>query len=136
MLKKILGLLLVIFFFMPNSVFAQATDGKIVGRITDISDASIVGAAVKIVNKDTGLSFTATTDDQGEIYFEHLPVGIYLVTADAANFKRAAAEIQTALNRTIIFVLKLEPGEVTDTIEVRDKEALIDIKSFTIGGTF
>src|SRR5579863_1534427 len=72
---------------------AQTTDGNLVGTVTDSSGAAVPKSQVTATNKDTGVQYSAVTDDVGEYRFNHLPVGAYDITAAAQNFA-----LQTAAN--------------------------------------
>ena len=44
---------------------SQATTGNIEGRVLDPKDAALPGASVTVINQQTGLEKTTTTDDLG-----------------------------------------------------------------------
>ena len=54
-------LLASIFLLATAAAFAQDTRGKIQGRITDATDAVIVGAAVTLANNNTAIKVTTET---------------------------------------------------------------------------
>ena len=64
---------------------AQYDNGSLVGTIRDASAAPIVGAAVKITNKDTGSVADTRTNGSGDYEFPSLRVGVY---TDIRQFHR------------------------------------------------
>ena len=67
---------------------AQSITGAIVGRVTDPSDAVIVGASVRAINAATGALDAATTDDTG-FCFEgvHRPAAPFLRSSFRFKFR-------------------------------------------------
>src|SRR5262245_12729276 len=70
--------------------FAQAT-GNIKGTVADSAGALIAGAAVEVVNDNTGEKRTTTSTDDGSFSITNLPVGAYTVTAKASGFSPGSA---------------------------------------------
>src|SRR5262245_40130872 len=67
---------------------AQAqTTGTIYGRVSDSSGAAIRGATVTVKHKETSLTRTLTTNDEGDYTFTLLPVGDYTIRVNAQGFK-------------------------------------------------
>ena len=60
----------------------------IVGRVTDPSDAVIVGASVRAINAATGAVDAATTDDTGFYRIANLLPGEYFVEFEASGFQK------------------------------------------------
>ena len=64
-------------------VFGQDTRGSILGRVTDASDAVVVGAKVEALNVDTGVRLATVTNRSGDYAFPLLVPGPYTVTVDS-----------------------------------------------------
>ena len=62
------------------------TEGSILGIVHDSSGAVLPGASVTIMNTETGLAKTASTDDNGYFQVLALPRGIYSVAVSMAHF--------------------------------------------------
>ena len=58
---------------------AQTVTGTIKGTVTDVNDAIVVGASVEIVNTETGLQRSLTTNEDGTFIATFLPLGRYRV---------------------------------------------------------
>ena len=70
-------------------LFGQATEGSILGAITDASGAVVTSAKVSVTNADTGVIRTTTPSQTGEYLVSNLPPGRYSVTVEAPGFRRA-----------------------------------------------
>jgi hypothetical protein len=82
-------------------VWGQAIDSNLVGTVTDSSGAAVPKSQVTATNKGTGLKYSALTDGVGQYRINHLPVGIYDVTAAAQDLaSRTAANVSLQLNHT------------------------------------
>src|SRR5260221_12315347 len=67
---------------------AQDSRGKIQGRVTDASDAVIVGAAVTLLNTNTAIAATAQTNATGQYLFDFVIPGTYSLTVEIAGFRK------------------------------------------------
>ncbi|MBI4469957.1 MAG: TonB-dependent receptor [Acidobacteria bacterium] len=103
------------------SVFSQSSKGAIAGNVVDTTGAVVLGALVTATNVQTGALREATTDADGNYRFDALDLGTYKITIRSTGFKQTeladipvrAAQITTADG-------KLEPGQVTETVEVTE----------------
>jgi hypothetical protein len=99
--------------------FSQAVNGSLVGTVTDSSGGSVPNAKVTVTETNTGVSRGTTTNESGNYTFSDLPPGTYTVAAEQTGFKRAArAGVDVAVNSTGRVDLTLQPGQITETIEV------------------
>lgn len=83
-------LTVVLSFLAAASASAQTVRGTILGTVTDSSGAVIVKARVTVKEFATGLTRSELTNDEGEYSIPQLPVGIYTLTVEAPNFKKAS----------------------------------------------
>ena len=67
----------------PVPAAAQSITGTIVGRVTDPSDAVIVGASVRAINAATEAIDSAATDDSGFYRLPNLLPGEYFIEVEA-----------------------------------------------------
>jgi hypothetical protein len=68
------------------SAHSQAAAAALEGTIVDPTSAVIPGATVTAINKGTGLTRAATTDDRGRYVLSLLPPGDYVVTISKEGF--------------------------------------------------
>jgi hypothetical protein len=125
----VLGLLIVsAYVFSPSRALAQGeTTSAIVGQVTDETHAAIRGAAVTIVNAETGLARRARTDNEGRFNFPQLSPGTYSVKLEAEGFERQQSDHVVAglgQKQTVNFVLKI--ASLQQAIEVTGVAPLIN----------
>jgi hypothetical protein len=89
------------------SAQSEASSGQIVGTITDSTGAAVPNATVTVTNRDTGLTRTATSSDDGNYTIPLLPTGTYTITAQAGNFA------ETKLENVVVNVGRAADGNVT-----------------------
>jgi hypothetical protein len=103
--------------FLP--AMAQTTTGSIVGSVTDNSGAVVPGAAIVVLNTDTGSTNKTATDSSGNYVVTPLPVGHYSVTVEAKGFKKSVSGgITLNMQDRIGVNVVLELGQLTETVEV------------------
>jgi hypothetical protein len=76
----------------PRAADAQVLYGSLTGNFTDQAGAVVEGARVEVLNANTGVSKSATTDERGAYLFNDLQVGVYRLTITSASFKTASQE--------------------------------------------
>jgi hypothetical protein len=114
---------------------AQVVTADVTGRVADPSGAAVVGATVTARNTGTGLSRTTQTNDEGSFTITQLPAGTYEITVEAANFSRARLpniELNVGTARTLNF--DLQPGQVTETVDVTTDLVLVETTRSDLGG--
>ncbi|HLJ30425.1 MAG TPA: TonB-dependent receptor [Candidatus Angelobacter sp.] len=111
-----------------SNLFAQVTaTATLQGTVVDKSQAVLHGAQVTIVSKATGETRNTKTNDAGEYRFDLLPVGIYSVKVNATGFSGVEAkELELMVGRTSTQNFTLNPGTVSETVEVTATAPLVD----------
>lgn len=106
---------------LGSNAAAQTVTGTIKGTVTDVNGAIVVGASVEIVNTETGLQRSLTTNEDGTFLATFLPLGRYKVTANQSGFGVVTREnVDVTLNQTTQVDFNLDPSvraEVTITDE-------------------
>ena len=64
---------------------AQVLYGSVAGTVTDQTGAVVPGAAISIVNDNTGLSRSATAGSAGDYRLTDLPAGTYTLKIGRAH---------------------------------------------------
>jgi hypothetical protein len=101
------------------SSFGQAVNATLLGAVTDASGAVVPNAKVTITEVNTGISRSGQTNESGNYTFPDLPPGQYSVTVETAGFKKETRrDIALQVNSTQRVDIQLQPGEVTETIEI------------------
>src|SRR3954468_9780722 len=116
---------------------SQTYLGRILGTVTDKSNAIVTKAKVSIVNVGTSATRNLETNEAGEYVAPNLAPGDYKVLVDAPGFKkveRAGIHLEVAKDARIDF--QLQPGTETESITVTAEAPLIETTNNTLGGTF
>jgi outer membrane receptor protein involved in Fe transport len=132
-LKKVcLALLLVLSVSVPAA--AQSAGGLIIGTVTDSSGALIPGVSVTITHTETGRTYEVMTNDRGEYVSPPLGVGTYRVEGSLTGFKRAVRSgLTLEVQQTAVVNLRLDVGEVADTVEVVGDAPLLEAATSEMG---
>ncbi len=128
---------LVFFLFLTAGLRAQDATGKIAGNVIDPTGAVIAGAKVTVTNVATQISKQTATDKDGYYQVSELPIGIYAVAAEAPGFAHVVVQSKTSLeiNQTLRVDLKLEVGNVKDTITIEAAASAVETENSTMGAT-
>ena len=77
---------------LASQILTAQTQGRITGRVTDASGAVIVGAKVTIENVGKKVQRVLETNGSGDYVAPGLEPGLYSVTVEAPNFKKAVRD--------------------------------------------
>jgi len=112
----------------------QGTTGTISGMVTDASGAVAPGATLVILNEDTGVSRTVTSDAAGRYLAPSLNLGRYRVTASLEGFQ---SEVRTGILLTVgreaVVRFQLSVGAVAESVEVTGEAPLVNTTSSSVG---
>lgn len=98
---------------------AQTSRGTVSGVVKDQTGAVIPGATVTLVNTDTTVERTVTTNDEGFYRFDAVDLGNYSVRIVASSFGTATKTgIIVNANQTSAVDADLTPGTQEVTVEV------------------
>lgn len=116
------------------SLHAQETRGLLSGRVSDSSGAAIVNARITAVNSGTGVPARAESNEEGAFTIPFLPAGAYEVTVEASGFKKLVrTNIELRVGDKVALDLKLDVGEVRETVTVEDTAPLLDTATASTG---
>ena len=104
--------------FGAGSAAAQAGSGTISGVVTDQNGAAVPNATVTATNKETALTRTVTTSEDGLYTIATLPTGTYTVKANAQGFTETTAEVTLNVGRSPEVPLTLGTGGVKEEVIV------------------
>ena len=103
------------------------TSGEITGTVTDSSGGVLPKATVNVVDTQTGLKRTATTNGTGQFRVAGLSPATYDISAEMPGF---ATEIRrgvtVAIGQTVVSDFKLKPSKVATVIEVTDQPPVVE----------
>src|SRR5215467_12212261 len=115
---------------------AQAVSGTILGTVQDSSGAAVPGASVTIVNSETGLKRSVTSDSAGEFNVPSLQPGMYNLSGEMKGFKKMSiAGVRLNVDQKARVDLKLDVGDITESVQVQAAIPLVQADSSELGAT-
>src|SRR6266851_4296881 len=117
---------------------AQVSKGSISGSVTDPQGATVLGAWVKVVSKDTNEAYTTESDNAGLFRISLLPPGNYRVEISKQGFRKVVFDniVVTVGADYGLAAVKLELGEVSATIEVSSAPPLIQSTEAQVSNSY
>ncbi len=126
---------LIVFCLVPVVLFAQSNRGRISGQVTDSSTAAIPGAKIVIENQGTHIERTFETNGEGSFVATDVEPGVYTVRAEAKNFKSVVRDhVQVEVGNDIKLDFKLQPGAVSEVVEVNEEAPLTETSNAVLSG--
>src|SRR5258708_2852788 len=102
-----------------GTAFSQAVNATLLGRVTDSTGGVIVNGKVTVTETNTRVSRTGETNASGNYSFPDLTPGQYTVTVEITGFKKETRRnIDLQVNSSMRVDMQLQPGSITETIEV------------------
>src|ERR1700686_2191566 len=103
-----------------TGAYAQVDRAVLEGTVSDPSGGVIVGASVKVVAVETGLSEEQQTNSKGYYRVSGLAVGGYTVTVTKADFKTQVIEdVVLRVGQTRTLDIPLGVGTINERIDVK-----------------
>lgn len=115
---------------LAATAIAQDYRGRVEGLVTDQTKAVVPGAAVTLLNVNTGVKASKQTSETGLFLFDLVDPGTYSVTIEATGFNRfiqGNIVVQTRGDITVNATLK--PGAVQESITVNETPAAVEFNS-------
>lgn len=113
----------------------QATEGSILGTVTDPSGATVANGNITVASVETGNARKAVTNDAGEYVVTNLPLGHYTVSAQASGFKRVVQPpVEITVKARVRVDFSLQVGDTSQSVEVTGATPLIRTDSAEVGG--
>src|SRR3990170_1098774 len=115
------------------SVGAQAHFASFTGTITSIDGLSVPNVEVVATNEATQVKYTAKSNDQGLYTISALPLGTYVVRAQAPQFRPFQTNaIRLESGQTARVDITLTVG-ATETVEVTDVAPILQTQDAVVG---
>jgi hypothetical protein len=120
----LLSALLVLF---AATAFSQTPTATLSGAIRDASGAVVPGAQISVTSTEFGTRRTTLSDETGRYILTNLPPGRYDVRAELMGFRTAVQNgVGLTVGGTTSVDLTLQVGAVTEVVEVRHDEPLVE----------
>ncbi|HQR36338.1 MAG TPA: TonB-dependent receptor [Blastocatellia bacterium] len=112
------------------TAFAQ-TSASLSGTVQDSNGGAVTGAKVTVSDPTKNLLIEAKTGSDGTFSFPVLQPGNYTVTIEAQGFKKSIQSgiVINASDRQSTGIMKLEVGDLTNTVEVTADASRLLIKT-------
>jgi hypothetical protein len=121
-------------FIFGGAVWGQTT-GDLRGEVKDITGAVVPGATVTSTLIGTSATRMVTTGQDGEFDIPELPVGTYIITTEAAGFKKAVAkDVVISIGHVAVVNVTLQVGGKTDTVTIEANAVQVETTSTQLGG--
>lgn len=110
---------------------AQTITGSISGAVADSTGGMIPSATVTLVSEKTGQTRTAATNGEGRFNFAALQPGTYSLKIEQQGFQAFEQRniILSANENLALGDLKLQPGQVSETVSIMSEGAVIERES-------
>jgi hypothetical protein len=116
--------------------FAQNPTAQLSGSITDTTGAAIAGVAVEVTNIETGVSAQTQTNEGGRYSFPVLQPGNYKLIAHKTGFAQSQRSgITLGVSQSANLDFRLDVGEASQTVEVKDALPALDTNNASTGQT-
>src|ERR1700683_5407411 len=122
--------------FWTTPAHADNLYASIRGAVVDPSGAVVPDAKLTATNIATGLSYSATSSQDGLFAFLQLPIGDYSVKVEKPGFKTfAEGHIHLDLDQIFNLRVAMAVGVISDTITVEANPAQVETTSMQLGTT-
>ncbi|HYO82232.1 MAG TPA: TonB-dependent receptor, partial [Bryobacteraceae bacterium] len=122
---------------LPLLAMGQAVTATLIGTVSDSSGAVVPNASITVTETATNIPRKAATNEEGLYTIPFLPPGTYRVEAEAGGFKRISrdnVELRATVSTRID--LQLEPGQVSETVEVTAETPLLQTDRAEVSRSF
>lgn len=124
-------IVVLIMLVLCSVVSGQSITGSISGIVADGTGGIIPGAAVTLVGEKTAQARTATTDSDGRFSFAALQPGTFVLKVEKQGFQSYEQRevILSANEKLALPDIKLQPGQVSETVSVTSEGAVVERES-------
>src|SRR5713226_6150338 len=118
---------------VPASLFAQAVS-TILGTVTDSAGGLVPRAKISVTSSGTGLKRDAVSNQVGNYLLPALPPGLSTIEAEMEGFRKKIIKgVDLQVDQTARIDIVLEPGTITQAVEVTGEAPLLSTESPALG---
>lgn len=119
---------------LVSVISAQSFVGGVRGIIQDPGGAVIASAIVSLVNTATGVTRSTVANSLGEYAFSQAEPATYSISVEAPGFKKLTHPgVIIGTQEFVTLDLKMEIGQVTDTVQVTAETPLVESSNASNG---
>jgi carboxypeptidase family protein len=122
---------------MAGSAAAQITNGEVIGKVTDQTNAAVPGVTVTLESPAIQQPMVTVTQASGAFRFVQVPIGTYTISFTLPGFKtvkRAGVVVETGFSAEIN--TKLEVSTREEVVNVTAATPVVDTKNTAVGAVF
>src|SRR6266567_3994491 len=113
---------------------AQVATGNLRGTVSDSTGGVLPNCSITITHTSTGLVRKMVTNEQGDFNAPSLPVGEYRIAVGLTGFQtKVLSGLTLQVDQTAIVPVVLEPGAVTQTMEITASAPVLDSQTSSLG---
>ncbi len=132
-LLKRSGLLFVTILFWASLTGWAQDQATLVGTVTDPSGAAIPGAKVTVTKPDVGFTRDLVTNSAGDYTAAKIPIGDYVITAQASGFQRLVRTgVTLQVGQTLRVDLQMTVGQVSQEVTVSGSAVKVETENATV----
>jgi Carboxypeptidase regulatory-like domain/TonB-dependent Receptor Plug Domain len=114
--------------------YAQSPNASLRGRVTDASEAVIVGARILAINMGTNISYEGATNSAGEYYIPNLLPGMYRIEAEKTGFSSVVKPgVVLHIQEEVEINFDLAIGALSDKITVEGGAPVVELSTSAPG---
>ena len=114
--------------------WGQLNRGSITGLVTDPSGAAVPAAKVVVQNQGTNAATDTVTNEAGQYNLPNLPVGVYSISVESANFKRTTRkDVELNVSQVARVDVTLEVGSTAESVTVSAEVSRVQTDSPEVG---
>ncbi|MEK7403469.1 MAG: TonB-dependent receptor [Acidobacteriota bacterium] len=133
-MRKTTGLVIATLFGALLPLKGQEVRGTILGRVTDQTNAVMVGARVEVTNTATGVRSASVTNESGDYLFPFLIPGPYTLMVESPGFKTfTRAGLNIRVNDRITIDVRMELGQAAESVQVVAETPILDTSTSSMG---
>jgi hypothetical protein len=126
----------VLILWISGMMCAQEFRGTISGSVTDSGGGAIATATITATETRTGTKSKTVSDSAGQYTIPFLAPGTYEITVEERGFKRYVRQnVQLGSGDHPVIDIRMEVGEVTQSIDVTESVSLVNNENASVGQT-
>jgi hypothetical protein len=127
-------LVLVLGVLLSGSAWAQTTQGRIMGLVSDTQGAILPGVTVTATSPALIGAQSTVSQADGRFLFPALPTGAYKLVFELSGFQKLTREgVQVVLGQTLSVDAQLPLASLSETVTVTGESPVIDVTTTRVG---